>query len=77
VFHRLVGLLNLAERGAIARRLHSRWLTRAVEARRVYPKIPVRPVDQGGFSGLTSTAEGRLMCDGWWYQALGQVEDAD
>lgn len=77
MFNRLLGMLGVDERGAIARKLHSRWLSRAVESRRPYPKIPVRPVREGGFTGLTSTPEGRLMCDGWWYMALGQVDDAD
>lgn len=75
--NRWFGWLRLEERGAIARRLHSLWLTRAVRSDRVYPKIPVRPVQEGGFSHLSRTPEGRVLCDGWWYAALGQVDDVE
>jgi hypothetical protein len=74
LFRRVKSLLDLAQRGAIARALHSRWLTKAVASPRQYPRIPIRQVSQGGFSDLTSTPEGRILCDGWWYLALDQVD---
>lgn len=73
-FSRIRSILDLAQRGAIARRLHSLWLTKAVETNRQYPRIPIRRVSEGGFSDLTSTPEGRVLCDGWWYLALDQVD---
>jgi len=76
-FSRIKSILDLAHHGALARALHSRWLTKAVTSNREYPRIPIRQVSQGGFSDLASTPEGRILCDGWWYLALDQVDSDD
>jgi hypothetical protein len=67
--------LNPRDVGAIARALHSRWLTRAVEGRREYPRIPLRRADQGGFDRMMSTPEGRERAERWWNIALERVDD--
>ncbi len=61
----------------VARQLHSRWLSRALASKKVYPRIPVRPVAEGGFSGLTQTEEGRAAIDAWWQATLEMVDDPD
>jgi hypothetical protein len=61
--------------GAWARFVHSRWLTRALAGERVYPRIPTRPVPDGGWSHLTRTPEGRLLAENWWASTLAQVDD--
>lgn len=61
--------------GRKARLLHSAWLTRAVREDRVYPRIPARRVDEGGFAELLSTQEGRVVVDWWWEHTLSQVDD--
>ena len=60
----------------VARQLHSRWLSRAITSKKAYPRIPVRPVSEGGFSGLTQTEEGRAANDAWWEATLEMVDDA-
>lgn len=66
-------LLSAAER---ARRLHSRWLTRAFRhgGARGVPRIPTRPVSEGGFQPVTSTPDGRAWADRWWRDTL-ELED--
>jgi hypothetical protein len=67
--------LLLETAGERARRLHGAWLTRALtDSSRAYPRIPVRPVHEGGFAAVTATVAGRAWADGWWGQALERVE---
>lgn len=78
IFHRLRHLWDdLSSPGAVARRLHSQWLTQAVESSRPYPRIPLRRVSEGGFSNLSQTPDGRVLCDGWWYLAFEQVPEVE
>lgn len=63
-------------RAEIIRRAHERWLTRALKSGRSYPRIPVRRVDEGGFSSLMEHPAGRLMARAWWEAALEHVPDA-
>ncbi len=63
--------------GAVARALHSRWLTRAIESKKPYPRIPVRRVDTGGFDRMMASEGGRARAERWWDLALGRVDDAD
>lgn len=71
-FKRPNDLLSL---GAIFRAQHSRWLTRAVAGEREYPRIPIRPVDEGGFSTLMNKSGGRELAERWWECALDLVDD--
>lgn len=56
---------------------HSAWLTAALEREKrekyAWPRIPLRRVDEGGFSGLTATPRGRVVCERWWRRALKAV----
>lgn len=61
--------------GEAFRRQHSRWLTRAIQEERRYPRIPVRPVHEGGFDRLCATPAGREIARRWWEHALDLVDD--
>jgi len=61
------------EAGEKARRLHSAWLTDAVVTGKSTPKIPVREVEQGGFSRVAASALARERADRWWTIALERV----
>lgn len=63
------------EAGEAARRLHSRWLSDAIAFRRVYPKIPLRRVSQGGFDELRKKPNGSEIAVRWWRRALARVDD--
>ena len=63
-------------RALIARRRHSRWLTRAMRVGVRVPRIPTRRVDEGGFDALMTTHEGREWASHWWSEAL-QSPDPD
>lgn len=61
-------------RGWIARRTHSRWLSRAIRAGARVPRIPTRRVDEGGFDADMATAEGRAWAREWWEHALASPD---
>jgi hypothetical protein len=61
--------------GERARRIHSQWLTNALELEKPYPRIPRRRVDEGGFSRLLSRANARQLIERWWSLALRRVDD--
>jgi hypothetical protein len=62
-----------SEAGARFRAQHSAFLTRATRTPGSYPRIPVKPVDAGGFDRLTARPEGRARADLWWSIALDRV----
>jgi len=68
---------RLEEAGERARRVHSVWLTRALvtDAHLRAPRIPTRPVRDGGFTGLMSTEGGRTLARRWWGAAFREVDD--
>jgi hypothetical protein len=61
-------------RAAIARQLHSYWLSRAVRSNRAMPRIPTRRVSEGGFDVVTATPAGRAWAEEWWAQTLQSSE---
>ena len=63
------------EAGALARRQHSAWLTRAMASGRAFPRIPTRPVDLGGFQGQMGRKAGPSRAETWWRLALERVPD--
>lgn len=68
-------LNDVGIQGAMARFVHSRWLTRALACRDRYPRIPTRRVVDGGWTELRRTPEGRLFAENWWASTLAQVDD--
>ena len=57
------------------RRIHEAWLSRAMESRLEYPRIPIRQVDKGGFDHMLSRPRGRELADRWWEAAFDRMED--
>jgi len=56
------------------RRVHERWLTRALATARPIPRIPVRREDAGGFDRLRARPGGRALAERWWALALAIVD---
>jgi hypothetical protein len=54
--------------------LHSQWLSQAVSSNKSYPRIPIRPVITGGFSGLMNKPRGPTLAERWWEAALERVD---
>ncbi|MGE3107998.1 MAG: hypothetical protein AB7G11_10905 [Phycisphaerales bacterium] len=61
-------------RAAIARNVHSVWLSRALRAGSRLPRIPTRLVRDGGFDREMATADGRAWADEWWRKTLESDE---
>lgn len=62
--------------GMLRRRMirqHARWLSAALQGRKVAPRIPTRRVDEGGFARLMSTERGRRAASEWWYDAIDRT----
>lgn len=58
------------------RRQHSSWLTRAFRRPEgSVPRIPVRRVDEGGYSTMLNRPGGRERAAMWWTLALDRVDD--
>ena len=57
---------------------HSAWLTRAMKAHAgspgAPPRIPVRKVSDGGFSGMMSRPGGAERASQWWGAAFDRVD---
>ncbi|MEM0983045.1 MAG: hypothetical protein AAGI17_03740 [Planctomycetota bacterium] len=64
---------DLREAGERFRAEHSRFLTIALRRPNAYPRIPAKPVREGGFSVLTSRESGRRHTRRWWSLALDRV----
>lgn len=65
---------RLITAGEKARRLHSAWLTRALAEPSRFPRIPARPVRDGGFRRLVATPRGRAWADGWWSDTFDTLD---
>jgi hypothetical protein len=68
---------DLNDRGAVMRRVHSRWLSRAIDTPLALPRIPTIAVDRGGFEPITDTAGGRAWADAWWGRTLDRDDLGD
>lgn len=53
---------------------HSRWLTHAVVTRHPYPRIPTRPVRDGGFDRMMRLEHGPERARRWWSLASDRVD---
>ncbi|MCL4211023.1 MAG: hypothetical protein HRU76_08155 [Phycisphaeraceae bacterium] len=51
-------------------RYHGHWLSLALRSHRVFPRIPLRKVSEGGFAALLASPDGRRTADTWWSAAL-------
>jgi hypothetical protein len=60
--------------GAAARRQHSAFLTEALATGRTYPRIPMKPVEKGGFAKLLSLENGARLAAKWWELALARFD---
>lgn len=66
---------DFLDRGEVARRIHSRWLTRALAGEQGrLPRIPVRRVSEGGFDAMMARTRGRAAAERWWLIALNRVD---
>jgi hypothetical protein len=75
MFWEFFSLSKLASHAEAMRRRHSAWLTRAMRRPAAYyPRIPTRPVGEGGFAGLMATPGGRDWADQWWAETLQSDE---
>jgi hypothetical protein len=66
--------------GSIAKlycRTHELWLNRALASNTPAPRIPIKRVDDGGYSGLSASLAGRAHAQRWWDRALGRVQLLD
>ncbi len=74
LFHRGLDLLTPGEK---MRRAHERWLSRALRGPEgALARIPVRRVDEGGFSLLLSVPGGRERAEQWWMDAFAAMDHA-
>lgn len=58
------------------RQMHEAFLTRALRSSAVFPRIPLRRVDRGGFTSLLSRPGGREACERWWSAAFDRLDRA-
>jgi len=68
------GRNRLDQAAARMRAEHEWFLNRAMTLSLPYPRIPTRPVRDGGFSAMMARPDGRPRADRWWEIALDRVE---
>lgn len=68
-------LQRIKDPGELARAQHSIWLTQALASGKPYPRIPLKPVRDGGFSKLMARPHGPDRAAQWWDAALAKVHD--
>ena len=56
------------------RQYHSAWLTHALQRGVHPPRIPVRKVDDAGWTALVQTPEGRAWAEEFWQGALAHPD---
>jgi hypothetical protein len=76
MFWEFFSLSKLANHAEMMRLRHSVWLTRALGRASAYPRIPTRPMAEGGFNGLMATRAGRAWAEEWWSDTL-RSDDLD
>lgn len=65
---------RMLEKGELARRHTSVWLTWAMTQRESdLPRIPVRPVRSGGWVFLRKHPLGRWIAWAWWEEAFSRI----
>lgn len=68
------GTIDWIARGEAMRRVHSAWLTRALQRGSRPPRIPTRKVEDGGWKTLMDTPEGRAWAQDFWDETLEHPE---
>jgi hypothetical protein len=68
---------DLPDKSERFRRVHETFLSRALASRAVFPRIPVRRVDRGGFDSLRARPGGRDACERWWSSAFDRLDHAE
>jgi hypothetical protein len=70
---------RLQEAGERARQTHSAWLTRVLvtDQHKHAPRIPTRPVRDGGFGTMMSSPHGRRWAFRWWRSAFSRVDELE
>lgn len=63
--------------GTRFRATHSNFLTRAIRFGIRFPRIPAKPVDQGGYSGLLKLPEHEKRSTLWWGAAMSRMDRMD
>jgi hypothetical protein len=53
---------------------HSRFLTHASLSGRMFPIIPTRKSDSGGFDALRGRKNGAIRAQQWWAAAFNRVD---
>jgi hypothetical protein len=76
-FPRFCSSRDILEAGELARRLHERWLNKAMEERKNYPRIPVRPAVTGGFTPMMDKRGGPRLAERWWDAAFERMDRID
>ena len=66
---------NVESRAEAMRRTHSRFLSAAIDSADLFPRIPVRRADRGGFDAVMSRPRGRQAAMAWWGRALDAMPD--
>jgi transposase len=61
------------DQGEMARRVHSQWLTAALQSEIAYPRIPVRRADAGGWDELLAKPNGHAITERWWRRVLARI----
>jgi len=73
LFHRIHRFPLVSIRRRMIRE-HQRWLNRALRGQVRAPRIPVRPVSDGGFAPMLARPGGREQAAAWWTEALQNDE---
>lgn len=76
MFWEFFSLSKLVNHAEAMRQRHSVWLTRALRRPSGYPRIPTRPVGEGGFSAMMASPGGKAWAEEWWADTL-QSDDLD
>ena len=75
MFWRSSSSRELSSKADAFRRVHERWLSRVMRAGTPLPRIPVRPVDAGGFDDFLAQPRGREVADRWWRMAFARLPE--
>ena len=77
MLRRFFGHDDPGSHAAALRRVHERFLTRALRSAALFPRIPLRRVDRGGFDSLLARRGGREACDRWWFRAFERLDRSE